>query len=86
LAHKFKVPPARITCMRKAVGKNNQVSIGASLTQRKIPSISDCHSTTWSWIAVMGLIKYMNIPFDTVEWSRDLDHTLNPPVAPKAVR
>ncbi|KAL1609182.1 hypothetical protein SLS59_001546 [Nothophoma quercina] len=27
---------------------------------------------TWSWMAVMGPIKYVDIAFDTVEWSNDL--------------
>lgn len=31
------------------------------------------HVPSWSWMAVMGSITYMNIPFETVEWRTDID-------------
>ncbi|KAH7067808.1 hypothetical protein FB567DRAFT_599457 [Paraphoma chrysanthemicola] len=33
---------------------------------------------SWSWMAVMGRITYMSIPFDSVEWSEDVKAPFNP--------
>lgn len=38
---------------------------------QRIPYADNRRVPSWSWMAVKGAIKYMNVPFDTVDWNED---------------
>jgi hypothetical protein len=41
-----------------------------------IPYPDDELVPSWSWMAVMGHISYMDIPFDTIDWNSDIKSPL----------
>ena len=43
---------------------------------RKIDFKQSPEVPSWSWMAVMGQIRYMDAPFDWMEWNRDIETPL----------
>ncbi|KAF0329547.1 tol-like protein [Colletotrichum asianum] len=53
-----------------------QADVPGSLSQIDYQSSQTVPS--WSWMAVMGRIRYMNIPFGEVTWTGDLENPFQP--------